>query len=326
MQQYKILYIDDQKVNLMLFSEFFQDDYIVLTAESGKVGLEIIKNEHVDLVISDQAMPNMTGVEFFEELLKINPELNRILFTAFNDLNALAEAVNRAKIFRYVKKPYIKEDLKLIIDSAIQEYVLRRENLELTEKLKNQTKELSESVRVKSELLAELEESKTELEESEKKLRKIIEFSPMPIAITDKQNVNKLLNAQFIETFGYTIDEIPTIDDWYLKAYPEKTYRENHIKKWKEKIAIALNNNSVMDAIESFVQCKNGEVKIIQIKATIIGENQVAIFNDLTKIKELEKDISYRIEMEEEIIKAKINAESANKAKSEFIANMSHEP
>ncbi|OFX83818.1 MAG: hypothetical protein A2W99_02980 [Bacteroidetes bacterium GWF2_33_16] len=325
MRKYKILYIDDQKVNLMLFSEYYQDEYIVLTADSGFEGLEIIKKENVDLIISDQAMPNMTGVEFFEQALKVDPGPNRILLTAFNDLNALAEAVNRAKIFRYVKKPYTREDLKIIIDSAILEYVLRKENEELTIKLKNQTQELSESVRIKSELLAELEESKIELEKGEKKLRRIIEFSPMPIAISDLENVNVVLNAQFIRTFGYNIDDIPTLNEWYIRAYPDKSYRENHIKKWNDQLAIAVKNNTVMESIESIVQCKNGDKKTIQIKATIIGDNQVAIFNDLTKIRSLEKDISYRIQMEEEILKAKTSAESANRAKSEFIANMSHE-
>ncbi|MGE0090791.1 MAG: response regulator [Bacteroidales bacterium] len=325
MEKYKILYIDDQNVNLLLFSEVFIDDYIVITADSGKNGLEVVKNEHIDLIVSDQSMPKMTGVEFFEQVLKINPEPNRILLTAFNDLNALAEAVNRAKIYRYVKKPWNRDDLKPILDAAIHDYVLRRQNVELTEKLKLQTIELQESIHLKNELLAQLEESKDELEKSEKKLRKIIELSPMPIAISDLENNNTLLNDQFTKAFGYTLQDVPTINDWYSKVYHDIDYRDQHIKEWQKELKIAILNKTIMNAIESVVTCKNGERKTIQTKATIVGDNQVAIFSDITKIRNLEADISFRILMEEEILKAKLAAEAANKAKSEFIANMSHE-
>ncbi|OFX26527.1 MAG: hypothetical protein A2041_09495 [Bacteroidetes bacterium GWA2_31_9b] len=325
MKRYKILYIDDQKINLLLFTEVFKDEYFIFEATSGAEGLEILKSEHVDLIISDQAMPQMTGVEFFEKALLIDPGPNRILLTAFKDLNALAEAINRAKIFRYVNKPWNKVDLQNIMDSAIQEYQLRIKNEQLTERLKFHTTKLRESVNLKNQLLADLEISKSELEESEMKLRRIIELSPLPIAISDLNNVNLVLNNQFIETFGYTLEDIPTINEWYIRAYPDIEYRENHISLWKNQMALLIKNKKVIEALESIVVCKNGDKKAIQIKASIIGENQVAIFNDLTKIRHLEEDISFRIIMEEEIMRAKVAAESANKAKSEFIASMSHE-
>jgi len=308
-----------------LFSEVFKDEYFVIEASSGAEGLEILKSEHIDLIISDQAMPHMTGVEFFEKALLIDPGPNRILLTAFKDLNALAEAVNRAKIFRYVNKPWNKADLQNIMDSAIQEYQLRIKNEQLTERLKFHTAKLRESVSLKNQLLADLEISKSELEVSEMKLKRIIELSPLPIAISDLNNVNLVLNNQFIETFGYTLDDIPTINEWYIRAYPDIEYRESHISKWKNQLAVSLKNKTVMNSLESIVVCKKGDKKAIQITASIIGENLVAIFNDLTKIRHLEEDISFRIIMEEEIMRAKVAAESANKAKSEFIASMSHE-
>lgn len=325
MQRYTILYIDDQQTNLLLFEEVFQKDYNIIIATSGFEGLKIIEKEPIDLVISDQAMPGMTGVEFFEQLLKINPEPNRILLTAYNDLNALAEAVNRAKIFRYVKKPWNRDDLKVIIDDAINDYQLRKENSELTNKLKNQAVRLQQTIKVKNEVLAELEESKNELEQSEKYLKDIIELSPIPIAISERNGQIIGVNHQFTKVFGYFLEDINTVDNWYLKAYPDAALRKKQILLWDNRLAIALETNEPIEPIETVVCCKDGTEKIIQLHASAIANNIVVMFNDLTKIRRLEEDLVYRKKMEEEILKAKLLAEAANKAKSEFIANMSHE-
>ncbi|HAN19473.1 MAG: hypothetical protein A2X13_02245 [Bacteroidetes bacterium GWC2_33_15] len=325
MKRYKILYIDDQETNLLLFTEVFQYDYFIITAFSGFEALKIIEKQDFDLIISDQAMPQMSGVEFFEHLLKIKPGPNRILLTAFNNIIALEEAVNRAKIFRYVKKPWTREELKPIIDSAIQDYVLRQKNIELTNKLRLQTIKLKESINTKNEILVELEESKDELEKNERKLRKIIDLSPIPIGISNKETIITDLNHQFTRVFGYTLKDVPTINDWYLRAYPNKEMRNNYIKQWNERIAKIFKTNLPIEPLETIVTCKDGKEKVIQLHASAIGENMVVIFNDITEIRLLEENISYRIMMEEETLKAKLAAEAANKAKSEFIANMSHE-
>nr|MDA3952773.1 response regulator [Bacteroidales bacterium] len=89
MKEYSILYVDDQDMNLFLLSETFSDDYNIYTAISGEEGLKLFKKEKIDLVISDQAMPKMTGVEFFEKIIELNPEPNRILLTAHSNFEAL---------------------------------------------------------------------------------------------------------------------------------------------------------------------------------------------------------------------------------------------
>ena len=320
-----ILYVDDSEANLYLFKENFQGQYQVLTALSGAEGLKILKKEKVDLIITDQAMPGMTGVEFFEEVLKINPEPNRILLTAYSDIKALADAVNKTKIYQYVNKPWDYEKLKTIIENAIHEYKLREINIELTEKLKKQTVELQELLKSKTDLLNKLEESNQELEKSEDRLQRIIDLSPIPIVVKDLEDNIVILNEQFEKVFGYNINEVPNVQQWYKLAYPDPEYRDKHIKEWKKHFKKALDNNTIMEPLEAIVRCKSGDEKVVQLQSSSIGENIVVMINDLTKIRNLEKDISYRIKMEEELRKAKQKADAASKSKSEFIASMSHE-
>src|SRR6056297_339618 len=320
-----ILYVDDSEANIFLFKESFQDDYRVLTALSGEEGLTFVKEDNPDIIISDQAMPGMNGVEFFEEVLKINPAPNRILLTAYSDIKALADAINKAKIYQYINKPWDYEKLKTIIDHAIQEYKLREQNIELTERLKKQTNELQQLLKAKTELLTRLEESNTALEKSENRLQRIIDLSPIPIVVEDiKGNIN-ILNEQFEKVFGYTIKDIPNTDKWYQLAYPDVEYRQNQKQLWNRLIKEAFEQNTEMEPIENLVKCKKGENKVVQIQSSSIDDNIVTMINDLTKIKNLEKDISYRMKMEEELRKAKDKADEASKSKSEFIASMSHE-
>lgn len=325
LEKYTLLYVDDSEANLYLFKENFQDEYNVLTALSGAEALEIVKEKHLDVIISDQAMPKMTGVEFFEEVLKINSGPNRILLTAYSDIKVLADAVNKTKIYQYINKPWEHEKLKTIIDHAIHEYKLRENNIELTQKLKKQTEELQELLKSKTELLNQLEESNEALEKSEIRLKRIIDLSPIPIIVEDFEGNLNILNDQFKAVFGYTLNDIPNADKWYQLAYPNPEYRKKHKQIWDKQIKLAIENNTVMEPIEAIVRCKQGVNKVVQIQSSTMDNNIVTMINDLTKVKTLEKDISLRIKMEEELRQAKQKADAASKSKSEFIASMSHE-
>jgi len=327
LEKYTLLYVDDSEANLYLFEENFSEEYNVLTALSGAEAIEIAKEKHLDVIISDQAMPGMTGVDFFAEVLKINPGPNRILLTAYSDIKVLADAVNKTKIYQYVNKPWDYDKLKTIIDHAIEEYKLRERNALLTERLKKQTSELQELLKSKTALLNQLEQSNEALEKSENRLQRIIDLSPIPIIVEDIAGNINILNKQFEKVFGYTIKDIPTTAKWYQLAYPDAEYRQSQKQLWDRLIQDAFEQNTVIEPIETIVRCKQGNKKVVQIQTSPIDidNNIVTMINDLTKIKSLEKDISYRMKMEEELRKAKDKADAASKSKSEFIASMSHE-
>jgi len=140
--KFTLLYVDDEPSNLSIFRNTFRRDYKIYTALTPHEGLEILRREKIDLVLSDQRMPEMSGVEFLKRAIDLQPQPNRILVTAYTDFDALREAVNEAKIFQYIHKPWNVESLKHTIENAIQVYDLRQHNVELTEELSEKNKQL----------------------------------------------------------------------------------------------------------------------------------------------------------------------------------------
>jgi signal transduction histidine kinase len=141
-----ILYVDDEEKNLDSFKVIFRKEYNVKVANSANEGLDFMKENHVSLVITDQRMPNMTGVEFLEKISGIYPDVVRVILTGYSDEDAIISAINKGKVFRYITKPWKKEELKQTIDYALEAYRLRLENKELLHKLSKTNKELDEFV------------------------------------------------------------------------------------------------------------------------------------------------------------------------------------
>lgn len=131
----KVLYVDDEEHNLMSFKATFRIKYKVHTALSGEEAIKILDSEPIDIIITDQRMPNMTGVQFLESILDKHPDPMRILLTGYADLNAVIDAVNKGKIFHYLTKPWNEEELDMTILRAYDIYKLRKDEKELTEKL-----------------------------------------------------------------------------------------------------------------------------------------------------------------------------------------------
>lgn len=130
-----ILYVDDEQNNLISFKATFRLKYNIHTAISGEEAIKVLKNNPIEIIITDQRMPNMTGVEFLQSILDDYPEPIRILLTGYADLNAVIDSVNKGKIFHYLTKPWNEEELDMTIKRAFEVYTLRKEEKVLTEKL-----------------------------------------------------------------------------------------------------------------------------------------------------------------------------------------------
>ena len=140
-----ILYIDDEAENLRGFQFLFKKYYNVFVAKSAEEGFEILKNNTIKLILSDQRMPKISGVEFFEKTFLLYPDIIRIILTGYSDIEAIIKAVNKGKIFKYVTKPWDKDELKLIIDNALWSYNIAAENKALVLSLKNVNRQLEEA-------------------------------------------------------------------------------------------------------------------------------------------------------------------------------------
>lgn len=131
----KILYVDDEKGNLNVFQKLFRREYQVVTCQSAEEGLTRFKAEYFDLVISDQRMPDKTGVQFIEDIRKINKVVPCILLSGYKDFDVMRFAVNEVGVNKIVSKPFDHKSLQNTIDLAITTHHLQLENLSIHEKL-----------------------------------------------------------------------------------------------------------------------------------------------------------------------------------------------
>jgi DNA-binding NtrC family response regulator len=142
-----VLYIDDEINNLNSFKAAFRRDFNIYTAQSAKEGRKILDSTEVGVIITDQRMPGVTGIEFLESILHVYPDIIRILLTGFSDINAVMDAINRGQVYKYLVKPWQNEELRMYIQNALEIYHLRKENRELLRKLKLAQMELENLVR-----------------------------------------------------------------------------------------------------------------------------------------------------------------------------------
>ncbi|MDB5011671.1 MAG: response regulator [Mucilaginibacter sp.] len=130
-----VLYVDDEVNNLNSFKAAFRRDFEIYTASSAKEGRKILDTHEIGVIITDQRMPVMTGIEFLESILPVYPDTIRILLTGFSDINAVMDAINRGQVYKYLVKPWQNDELKMYIENALEIYNLRKENKELARKL-----------------------------------------------------------------------------------------------------------------------------------------------------------------------------------------------
>lgn len=120
--QYKILCVDDETANLRLLERLFRDSYDVYTAASGAEALELLEVHDIAVIISDQRMPGMTGIDFLKRAAEMRRQTVRIMLTGYTDAGTLVEAINSSVVYKYVTKPWINEDLAATVKRALQHY------------------------------------------------------------------------------------------------------------------------------------------------------------------------------------------------------------
>jgi response regulator RpfG family c-di-GMP phosphodiesterase len=157
-----ILFVDDEKNILGSLSRVFRKEgYGILLAESGECGLDLIRHNSVAVVVSDQRMPGMGGVEFLKKAREASPDTVRMMLTGQADASEIAGAINDGGVYRYITKPWDDEELRLIIKAAVERYSLVIENRRLQE----------ETIKQNAELLELNQTLEARVEEKTKKLR-----------------------------------------------------------------------------------------------------------------------------------------------------------
>lgn len=119
---YKILIVDDEPANLRLLERLFSRVFHCLTASNGAEAIRLLQRHDVAILISDQRMPMMTGIELLKHTAAMRPHMVRILLTGYTDVDALVEAINSGLVYMYITKPWNNEDLKLRVNRACEHY------------------------------------------------------------------------------------------------------------------------------------------------------------------------------------------------------------
>jgi class 3 adenylate cyclase/FixJ family two-component response regulator len=176
---FNILYVDDEENNLISFRAALRRYYNIFTAQSGAEGMDIISKNDIHIIVTDQRMPNMTGVQFLQHIPD-EPDNIRMILTGFSDMEAIIEAINTGKVYRYITKPWDKDELKITIDNALEAVRLRRDNKHLVSELMENNEKLEEKVKQRT---IEIEKKSMQLEaEKSKSDQLLLNILPEEIA------------------------------------------------------------------------------------------------------------------------------------------------
>src|SRR5881394_3106884 len=126
-----LLVVDDEPDLVQSVKDLLRFDFRVLGATRASEGLRIAREENPQVVMSDQRMPEMTGVEFLACLRDRQPDTVRLLFTAFSDLQAVTDAINQGSVYRYITKPFQADELKAVLKQAVEHYNLQADRKRL---------------------------------------------------------------------------------------------------------------------------------------------------------------------------------------------------
>ncbi|OGP59116.1 MAG: hypothetical protein A2V67_08260 [Deltaproteobacteria bacterium RBG_13_61_14] len=134
-KNFYLLFVDDEPEILESLRMTFSEDYLVKTATSGPEALGIAKENEVSVIIADQRMPGMTGIELLRQVKALKPDAVRMILTAYTDVEALLDAINAGEVYRYLTKPWEQADLVAAVGQAVERYELGRENRRLFQEL-----------------------------------------------------------------------------------------------------------------------------------------------------------------------------------------------
>ncbi len=236
-----LLVVDDEPYIVSTLSALVSPEFEVLTADNGEAACKHFQSRDIDLILTDQKMPRMSGVQLLEWVRANHPKTVRLLMTGFAELEEAVEAINRGQIYRYIFKPWRTEELLETLHSAARTFTLERSHEQLllqlqqkNEQLRNITQELELRVAERTHQLdlrtRELEESNHELEQKNKMLEKLALTDPLT-GLSNRRAMDRLAERELRRRDRYPsavaiglidVDHFKSINDRYLYSGGDK--------------------------------------------------------------------------------------------------------
>lgn len=271
-KRHTILYVDDEPNNLIVFRNSFFRNFHVLTASSPGEGLKLLKEYAVQVIITDQRMPGMTGVDFLARANQISPKSIKMILTAYSDTDVILKAVNELGIYQFILKPWETSHLLLSINNAVQKYELSEQNESLIKDLEKAKSSLEKKVLERTSELASKNQELYKLNKVKDKFFSIISHDlKLPIA-----SLNILLEIML--NFKHQLDD-------------------NKVKDLGEKAKGYLQHvTQLLDNLLHWSLSQTGDIKINGKKADIvkIARVQTELYDFLAS----QKSISIQLETE----------------------------
>ncbi|HEX9653391.1 MAG TPA: PAS domain S-box protein, partial [bacterium] len=189
---FSLLIVDDEVSILTLLSNILGKDFRIYTAPSGEQALAVLKKHPVEIILTDQRMPKLTGLEFLAAAHAIQPNTVNVLLTAYDDIAAAIEAINSGLVWRYVRKPFATQELLMVIRQAAERFRLLEENLRLTKELIKANNHLEKKVELRTH----------DLKQSREQYRTLVESALTGIAIIQDDQI-EYCNTRCCKILGY---------------------------------------------------------------------------------------------------------------------------
>jgi len=288
---FKVLFVDDEEINLINFRMIFQDRYEILTALSGEEGLQLFREtKGIGLVISDLRMPGIDGIEMLSKIYEIDEDPIRMLLTAHSQIENILDAINLGQIYQYILKPWDTSELKRIIEQAKDLYLLKKENISLTEELANKNRTLKLANQKLQAVNLKLEEDvqrrkklERSLRESEERFRKFTTASQDIIILFDVAGRGLYSNPAAKRLLGYGDEDI-------VNRPLSRHLHPDHRTIVKKELTMLMATNRPPPSREVQILKKNGQYLDVELNFFCIdlesGERIVgSIVRDITERK-----------------------------------------
>jgi diguanylate cyclase (GGDEF)-like protein/PAS domain S-box-containing protein len=197
-----LLLVDDEPNILAALKRLMRrDNYKILTAASGKEGLELLAQNDVDVIISDQRMPGMTGVEFLRTVKNLYPETVRIVLSGFTELQSVTDAVNEGAIYKFLTKPWDDNQLREHVEQAFRHTEMATENRRLDLEVRTANQELAKANRQLEEVLKQKQQQIKRDEVTLDIVHEVLQHVPLPVIGLDDDEIVVFINVAAQDLF-----------------------------------------------------------------------------------------------------------------------------